>query len=438
MKTKILEWKWTKPAAVVLLLLEVGGMAAAQQSGGMPMDKGSGGMDHSTMDQGAGGGMGMGGMDHGAMGHGGMSMGPDAEGMDHGGGVMMGHMMCRIGEHVEGKLAYLKAELKLTDAQTPRWNAFADALRTSGQKVAQYCASMKEQSGKAMPSGIIQQLGLMEHSMAVHLEAVRTIKAAAEPLFGVLTEEQKKTADQAMTGVMELGMIGGGVGADNSFAQGTIEASMENKDVNDHMGGHAGGSSDGAFHHRFDDASKWVKEFDNPERDAWQKPEEILDALHLDRAARVADIGAGTGYFSVRISRRIPEGKIFAADVEPDMVRYLGERAQREHLKNLTPVQASADSANLPEPVDVILVVDTYHHIGYRPQYFAKLKSSLRPKGRLAIVDFKADSPNGPPTQHRISPEKVTEELNTAGYSLVETHQFLPRQYFLVFEKRDQ
>ena len=196
-------------------------------------------------------------------------------------------------------------------------------------------------------------------------------------------------------------------------------------------------ASDGAFHRRFEDAEKWAKEFDDPARDAWQKPEEILDALHLKRISLVADIGAGTGYFSVRIARRIPEGKIFAADVEPDMVRYLGERAQHDHLINLVPVQANADAANLPEPVDVVLVVDTYHHIGNRTQYFAKLKSSLRPKGRLAIVDFKADSPSGPPPQYRISPETVTEELNAAGYSLIETLQFLPRQYFLIFGKRN-
>ena len=119
------------------------------------------------------------------------------------------------------------------------------------------------------------------------------------------------------------------------------------------------------------------------------------------------------------------------------MVRYLGERAHREHLTNLVPVQASADAANLPEPVDVVLVVDTYHHIGSRTQYFAKLKSSLRPTGHLAIVDFKADLPSGPPAQYRISPEGVTEELEAAGYSLMESFQFLPRQYYLVFRKRD-
>jgi cyclopropane fatty-acyl-phospholipid synthase-like methyltransferase len=208
---------------------------------------------------------------------------------------------------------------------------------------------------------------------------------------------------------------------------------MEHATTGAHSNHHMGGPSDGAFHRRFEDAEKWAKEFDSPERDAWQKPEDILDALHLQRTALVADIGAGTGYFSVRIAKRIPGGKIFAADIEPDMVRYLGERARLEHLTNLVPVQASADAANLPEPVDLALVVDTYHHIGNRNQYFAKLKSSLRPAGRLVIVDFKADSPNGPPVQHRISPERVTQELEAAGYTLVDSLQFLPRQYCLVF-----
>jgi predicted methyltransferase len=82
------------------------------------------------------------------------------------------------------------------------------------------------------------------------------------------------------------------------------------------------------------------------------------------------------------------------------------------------------------------LVVDTYHHIGNRTQYFAKLKSSLRPEGWLAIIDFKADSPSGPPVHHRISPERVTEELNAAGYALTQTLQWLPRQYYLIFRKR--
>jgi ubiquinone/menaquinone biosynthesis C-methylase UbiE len=196
---------------------------------------------------------------------------------------------------------------------------------------------------------------------------------------------------------------------------------------------HKGDQSDGAFHRRFDGAEEWAKKFDDPARDAWQKPEDVLNALRLEPGAVVADIGAGTGYFSVRIARRVLQGKVLATDVEPDMVRYLGQRAQREGLSNIVPVQASADAANLPEAADLILVVDTYHHIGHRIQYFAKLKASLRPGGRLVIVDFTAASPEGPPAEHRIAPEKVAEELGAAGYELAETRDILPRQYFLIF-----
>ena len=190
------------------------------------------------------------------------------------------------------------------------------------------------------------------------------------------------------------------------------------------------------YQHSFDDAEKWAKAFDDPARDAWQKPDQVLNALHLQPTNRVADLGAGTGYFSVRIAKLVPEGKLFSVDIEPDMLRHLRKRAHHENLSVLVPILASAESANLPEPVDLVLVVDTYHHIDNRIAYFSKLKASLRPNGRLAIVDFKADSPEGPPPEHRIPPEEVTSELEAAGYTFVVTHLFLPRQYFLVFQAK--
>ncbi|MFZ2139474.1 MAG: class I SAM-dependent methyltransferase [Xanthobacteraceae bacterium] len=234
----------------------------------------------------------------------------------------------------------------------------------------------------------------------------------------------------ALMWLFALLLVLGGATTVGSLAQTAPEAPGDHTLEGDH---HSGGHSDRGYHRSFDQAEKWAKEFDDPSRDAWQKPNEVLDALHLDRTARVADLGAGTGYFSARIARLIPEGKLFAVDIEPDMLRFLGERAQREHLSFLVPVLASAGSPNLPEPVDLVLVVDTYHHIDDRLAYFAALRASLRPGGRLAIVDFKADSPNGPPPEHRISAERVAAELNAAGYSLLATHLFLPRQYFLVF-----
>jgi len=192
---------------------------------------------------------------------------------------------------------------------------------------------------------------------------------------------------------------------------------------------------DGAFHHRFEGAETWAKEFDAAERDAWQKPHEVLEALKIGKSATVADIGAGTGYFATRIARLAPQGRVYAVDVEPDMTRYLGERATREGLSNLIPVLAQGDNAALPESVDLALLVDTFHHIGHRTAYFTRLKSLLKDDGRLAIIDFKADSPDEPPPQYRIPPEQAVKELAAAGFTLVEQPSFLPRQYMLVFRK---
>jgi SAM-dependent methyltransferase len=129
----------------------------------------------------------------------------------------------------------------------------------------------------------------------------------------------------------------------------------------------------------------------------------------------------------------VPKGRVFAVDAEPDMVRYLGERAKREGLANLVPVQAGPDDPKLPAPVDVVLLVNTYHHIPARVEYFRRLRASLKQEGRVAIVDYRPDAPMGPPRAARVPSSAVTEELLRAGYALVGSHSVLPHQYFLVF-----
>jgi SAM-dependent methyltransferase len=190
------------------------------------------------------------------------------------------------------------------------------------------------------------------------------------------------------------------------------------------------------MHRSFDDAERWAKVFDDPARDAWQKPDEVVRALRLAPDAAVADLGSGTGYFAVRLARALPRGRVYGADLEPDMVRHLNERAVREKLTHLRSHLAAASDAKIPAPVDLVLVVDTYHHIGQRPRYFSDLRKSLTPKGRVAIVDFRLDAPVGPPARHRVAPQQVGEEMAQAGYRLTEEHGFLPHQYFLVFEPR--
>lgn len=185
--------------------------------------------------------------------------------------------------------------------------------------------------------------------------------------------------------------------------------------------------------HRFGGAEKWAKVFDDPARDEWQKPDEVIRALKLAPDAAVADIGSGTGYFAVRLARAVPRGRVYGVDVEPDMVRYLRERAQREKLANLAAVAAKPNDPGIPTTVDLVILVDTYHHVSDRERYFRSLRKSLKPGGRLAIVDFTLDSPVGPPKRARIPGETVKMELARAGYKLVQEHAFLPYQYFLVF-----
>lgn len=187
------------------------------------------------------------------------------------------------------------------------------------------------------------------------------------------------------------------------------------------------------MHRHFSDAEQWSRVFDDPARAEWQKPDQVVAALALAPDARVADIGSGTGYFAVRLARAVPQGKVYGADLEPDMVRYLNERAQKEKLANLSAHVAAPDDPKLPEPVDLVLLVNTYHHIAARHDYFARLREQLRSGGRVAIVDYRPESPSGPPPGGRIAPEVVEKEMAQAGYRRVAKHDFLPYQYFLVF-----
>jgi len=189
-----------------------------------------------------------------------------------------------------------------------------------------------------------------------------------------------------------------------------------------------------AHEHSFSGADQWAKVFDDPKRDAWQKPHEVIQALKLKPDAVVADNGSGTGYFSARFAHMVPKGRVYGIDTEPDMVKYLAERAKREGLKNVTAVQVAPGDLQLPEKADVIVLVDVYHHIQNRAQYFRQLQRSLKPGGRLAVIDFRMDSPDGPPKAARIPPEQVKSEMQRAGYGLIEEHAFLPKQYFLVFQ----
>jgi cyclopropane fatty-acyl-phospholipid synthase-like methyltransferase len=228
-----------------------------------------------------------------------------------------------------------------------------------------------------------------------------------------------------------------------SHARGaSLEASLPPCDHGRHGHGHHGhhsghpashDDSTAAYHHRFDDVARWAQEFESPERNAWQRPDDVIAALQLAPDARVADIGAGTGYFAVRLARATPRGRVWAVDVEPSMVTWMRDRARREGIENLFPVLATPDDPMLPEAVDRVLVVDTWHHIEHRRAYFQRLRGWVRPGGLVAIVDFLRDSPSGPPPEHRVPPEEVRNDMQAAGYVFERAVEGLPRQYMLLF-----
>jgi ubiquinone/menaquinone biosynthesis C-methylase UbiE len=188
--------------------------------------------------------------------------------------------------------------------------------------------------------------------------------------------------------------------------------------------------------HSFEDTERWVAEFESPERDKRQKPDEVVTALKLRSSDRIADIGAGTGYFTRRFAKAAPGGTVYAVDLEPNMLRYIAKRATTEGQKNIVPVLALPESPMLPPgSVDVIFICNTIHHIENRDAYYAKLRESLAPGGRLVIVDFRKDAEleEGPPKEMRLDRKELEGELARAGFRLSEEHGFLPDQYFVVF-----
>ncbi len=202
-----------------------------------------------------------------------------------------------------------------------------------------------------------------------------------------------------------------------------------------HGGGHHGHG--GPLVHRFEKAEDWAKEFDDPARDAWQKPAEVLTSMRLSPGMIVADIGAGTGYFEPHLSRAVgPSGKVLALDLEADMVRYLRERAAKEKLDNVEARQVGLADPGLGQgTVDRVLIVDTWHHIDGRKAYAAKVREGLRPGGLLIIVDFTMEATKGPPKEHRITPEAMIAELKEAGLSGEVVLETLPEQYIVVAKK---
>lgn len=173
-----------------------------------------------------------------------------------------------------------------------------------------------------------------------------------------------------------------------------------------------------------------------PDRDIWQHPDEIMDVLGIAEASVVADVGAGSGWFTIRLARRVgPNGIVYAQDVQSEMLAAISRRVNAEGLLNVRPVLGQGSDPKLPRgSVDVVLLVDAYHEIVDRVTFLRNLAAALRPGGRIGVIDFKLEgSGPGPASEERVSPETVINDARRAGLRLLSQETFLPYQYFLIF-----
>lgn len=183
------------------------------------------------------------------------------------------------------------------------------------------------------------------------------------------------------------------------------------------------------------DLNAYIAAQEEPARLAWQKPDEVVRALHLRAGQTACDIGAGPGYFALRLGRALaPDGRVFAVDVEPKILDALRDRISKAGTRNVTPVLGLGDDPLLPAAAcDLILIVDTYHHLHDGAAYLRRLRAALRPGGHLVNIDFhKRATPLGPPLSHRLAREEFVRDATAAGFQVIEEPTFLENQYFLV------
>jgi ubiquinone/menaquinone biosynthesis C-methylase UbiE len=194
-------------------------------------------------------------------------------------------------------------------------------------------------------------------------------------------------------------------------------------------------------HHDFSDIERWIKAFEDPARAEWQKPDQVVELLGLKSGQNVADIGAGTGYFTRRMAKKVlPGGIAVAVDIQADFFPYVNDKALEAKQDNIFTQLALPDNPRLGEGVyDLIFICNTLHHIEHRAEYYAWLRRGLRPNGRVVIVDFFKDMeiPVGPKPSERLASGDVRREFESAGFTVSVDAETLPYQYILTATPRN-
>jgi 2-polyprenyl-3-methyl-5-hydroxy-6-metoxy-1,4-benzoquinol methylase len=187
----------------------------------------------------------------------------------------------------------------------------------------------------------------------------------------------------------------------------------------------------------FEDVEKYIAFLERADRATWQRPDAVVAALGLTGRETIVDVGAGSGYFSFRFAQALPNGKVVATDVEPEMIRHIHHKAMTDGVKNLEPVIGQADDPGIPSDADLVFVCDVLHHVPDRTAWLGRLAAEMKTGARLALVEFKEGKlPEGPPEGMKIPRAQLVALVTGAGLVLdSEKPELLPYQTFLVFRK---
>lgn len=187
----------------------------------------------------------------------------------------------------------------------------------------------------------------------------------------------------------------------------------------------------------FGDVDKYIKFLDRADRAGWQKPDVVVTALGLTGDETVADVGAGSGYFTFRLARALPRGKVVAIDVEPEMVRHLHHKAKREGIKNIEVVLGKVDDPRVPSRTDIVFICDVLHHVKDRSTWLKNLAAAIKGGTRVVLIEFREGKlPEGPPESVKIPKKEMVALARAAGLRLVgEKKDLLPYQTYLEFNK---
>jgi len=178
---------------------------------------------------------------------------------------------------------------------------------------------------------------------------------------------------------------------------------------------------------------------DRPERIEEEQPDRALDVLKIAKGAVVADVGAGSGYMTAKLASRVgPVGKVYAVDIQPEMLRLLGLRLKQQNILNVLPVQGEVNDPRLPaDTLDLELMVDVYHEFSEPQTMLRHLRAALKPDGRLVLLEYRKEDPSIPiRPDHKMSVSEAKLELEAEGFTLSQVNESLPRQHILVFTKR--